>query len=87
MDIGFAIRIMRLRTWTVIAASPACPSFERARSVGRTNDVLVASDRRLNKTTAAVTGRLLPGHAVLLRNDSDMTVTDRLAFSFGRNDR
>ena len=28
-DIGFAIRIMRLRAWTAIAALPACPSFER----------------------------------------------------------
>jgi hypothetical protein len=31
-EIGLAIRIMRLRTWTAIATSPACPSVECARS-------------------------------------------------------
>jgi hypothetical protein len=33
MEIGLATRIMRLRTWMAIAASPACPSSERECSI------------------------------------------------------
>ena len=52
----------------------------------RTNDVLVASDRRFHLAATTVTGRFLPGHAPVLRNELDMTVPNGLAVSFGRND-
>jgi hypothetical protein len=66
--------------------SLASPSVVQARAQRRANDVLVAPDRRLNEATATVAGRFLPSHAAILRNELDMTVSNRLAFSLGRND-
>lgn len=33
MDIGLAMRVMRLRTWTAMAVSPCWPSDDLARNV------------------------------------------------------
>ena len=61
-------------------------SVVRARTQRRANDMLVASDRGLNEAAAAVTGRFLPRHAALLRDELDVTVSNRLAVSLGRDD-
>src|SRR3712207_3114239 len=40
----------------------------------RTDEALVAPDRGLREAAAAITGRFLPGHAALLRDEPDVAV-------------